>query len=134
MGIRHETAPDVTGRGRLVSAVSCLLLRGHVCACCANQSRKPGIRGRTRHTVQSSAQCDANSLRFAWSFQKIPRNVDWALVSRGPRGGGGQHRARQVSVAYVRWWMPLSPDTFWACRAQRRQLGRCARMPCKHAR
>lgn len=27
--------------------------------------------------------------------------------------------------------MPLSPDTFWVCGAQRKQMDRCARMLCK---
>lgn len=110
--IRHETAPGVTGRGRLVSAVSCLLLRDCCVAKCAPAG--PTNQGRPAYTIVSV-------------LPELPENSPKRRL-----GAGQQYGARQVPVAYVRWWMPLSPDTFWACRAQRRQLDRCARMPCKY--
>lgn len=38
--------------------------------------------------------------------------------------GRGDTRPRQVSVAYVREWVPLSPDTFWAWHGAEEAAGR----------
>lgn len=57
---------------------------------------------------------------------ELPENSPKRRLASAGRGRGDT-RPRQVSVAYVRRWVPLSPDTFWA---QRRQLGGRAWMLC----